>query len=61
MLLPAALARLALAAALAWSPLPGLAQGAPPGMPGAAAAIPSDEPRLLPALAEHGMVASQEA
>ncbi|HEY0352555.1 MAG TPA: gamma-glutamyltransferase [Enterovirga sp.] len=61
MLLPAALARLALAAALAWSPLPGLAQGAPPGMPGAAAAIPSEEPRLLPALAEHGMVASQEA
>jgi gamma-glutamyltranspeptidase/glutathione hydrolase len=61
MLPPAALARLALAAALVWSPLPGLAQGAPPGMPGAAAAIPSEEPRLLPALAEHGMVASQEA
>jgi gamma-glutamyltranspeptidase / glutathione hydrolase len=59
--IPAALARLALAAALAWSPLPGLAQGAPPGMPAVAPPIPSEGSRLLPALAEHGMVASQEA
>ncbi len=35
------------------------AQGAPPGMPGATA-IPSDDSRLLPARAQHGMVSSQE-
>ncbi|GJD49112.1 Glutathione hydrolase proenzyme [Methylobacterium crusticola] len=35
-------------------------QGAPPGMPGAGA-IPSDDARLLPVFAPHGMVASQEA
>ncbi|ACA18894.1 gamma-glutamyltransferase [Methylobacterium sp. 4-46] len=39
---------------------PASAQGAPPGMPGAGA-IQSDEARLLPAFAPHGMVASQEA
>jgi gamma-glutamyltranspeptidase/glutathione hydrolase len=56
-----ALVRFLLAALLASAPLPGLAQGAPPGMPGAGLpAIPSEDARLLPAIASHGMVASQE-
>jgi gamma-glutamyltranspeptidase/glutathione hydrolase len=54
--------RFLLAALLAWAPVQVLAQGAPPGMPAAGLpAIPSDDARLLPALAPHGMVASQEA
>jgi gamma-glutamyltranspeptidase/glutathione hydrolase len=62
----AGIGRIALAAALALSPCisppTAHAQGAPPGMPQASAsAIPSDEARLLPALAPNGMVASQEA
>ncbi|KMO39639.1 gamma-glutamyltranspeptidase [Methylobacterium variabile] len=39
---------------------PALAQGAPPGMPGTSA-IQSEDARLLPVFAPHGMVASQEA
>ena len=38
-----------------------LAQGAPPGTPGATAPIISDTGRILPARARNGMVASQEA
>lgn len=51
--------RALLAASLACTSLAAHAQGAPPGMPGATA-IPSDDARLLPAKAQHGMVSSQE-
>lgn len=55
-------ALLAAALAVALAPVPGWAQGAPPGMPAAGGqAILSDAARVLPALAAHGMVASQEA
>ena len=50
-----------MAAALAGT-VPAVAQvtpGGPPGLPGMAA-IPSEDPRLLPVLAPHGMVSSQE-
>jgi gamma-glutamyltranspeptidase/glutathione hydrolase len=54
--------RLGLAALIALAPLQAGAQGAPPGMPAPGSApIPSDDARLLPALATHGMVSSQEA
>src|SRR5918997_1348660 len=55
-----ALPCLCLAAALALTP-PVAAQGAPPGAPQEAQAILSDAARLLPVIARHGMVASQEA
>jgi gamma-glutamyltranspeptidase/glutathione hydrolase len=49
------------AAAFALAPLAAAAQGAPPGAPQGGQAIPSDAARLLPVVARHGMVASQEA
>jgi gamma-glutamyltranspeptidase / glutathione hydrolase len=49
------------ASALAFGSCAALAQGAPPGMPQGGQAILSDAARLLPSLASHGMVASQEA
>ena len=52
-------ATLAVALALA-SPV-AAQTGAPPGMPAPGAAIQSAESRMLPVLATHGMVASQEA
>ncbi|HEY7382891.1 MAG TPA: gamma-glutamyltransferase [Beijerinckiaceae bacterium] len=48
------------ASVLAFAPF-ALAQGAPPGSPQGGQAILSDAARLLPAIAGHGMVASQEA
>src|SRR5215207_4684081 len=54
--------RLTTALGLVLAPLPAPAQGVPPGMPQAGGqAIISDRARLLPAIAERGMVASQEA
>src|SRR5215210_6826279 len=52
---------LSIAAVLTLAPLAVMAQGAPPGMPQGGQAIMSDAARLLPVIAPHGMVASQEA
>jgi gamma-glutamyltranspeptidase / glutathione hydrolase len=57
-----AIIRSAVLALAGFLPAAAWAQGAPPGMPGALGqAILSDTARLLPVVAEHGMVASQEA
>ena len=56
--------RTAVFAAALLAALPGQSSaqtGAPPGMPGPGQAIQSTQNRMLPALALHGMVASQEA
>lgn len=58
-LLPALLPAFGLAA-LALGRCPAEAQGAPPGTP-QAQAIPSDAARVLPVIAPHGLVSSQEA
>ncbi|MDR3493367.1 MAG: gamma-glutamyltransferase [Ancalomicrobiaceae bacterium] len=55
------LSRLLLAALLALAPAHGFAQSGPPGMPQAGVAIPSSAARLLPVVAKHGAVSSQEA
>ena len=49
------------AVAFGLAPIASFAQGAPPGAPQGGQAILSDGARLLPVVARHGMVASQEA